>query len=158
MSEHRLARTQFVPRPLEEVFAFYSDARNLARITPAWLGFSIRGSSDGDAQPDAAIRMREGVRIHYRVRPLGLPQRWTSEITAWEPPHRFVDEQRTGPYRRWRHIHEFRPAPGGTQISDVVEYALPFGPLGDIAHSLLVKRQLKAIFDYRERVVASIFG
>lgn len=156
MSEHRLERTQFVPRAIDEVFAFYADARNLARITPPWLAFSVRGSSDGDAS--SPIRMREGLLIHYRVRPLLIPQRWTSEITTWEPPHRFVDEQRSGPYRRWHHVHEFRAVDGGTDIRDVVDYALPFGVLGDLAHGILVKRQLNAIFDHRERVVAGMFG
>lgn len=156
MSAHRLHRRQTVPKPIDEVFAFYADAHNLARITPSWLGFALRGSSDGDAS--VPIRMREGLRIHYTVRPLGIPQPWTSEITVWDPPHRFVDEQRRGPYRRWHHMHEFRETDGGTEIRDVVDYALPLGPLGDLAHAILVERQLKAIFDHRERVVADLFG
>lgn len=156
MSDHRIQRSQVVRRPIDEVFAFYADARNLARITPPWLGFAIRGSSDGGSVDD--IRMRQGLEIHYRVRPLGIPQPWTSEITVWDPPHRFVDEQRRGPYRRWHHLHDFREVEDGTEITDVVEYALPFGILGDVAHHLLVRRQLKAIFDHRERVVGQLLA
>lgn len=153
---YRLERRQRVPRPIEEVFAFFADPRNLARITPPWLGFRIIGSSDGDET--APIHMRTGLRIHYRVRPLGIPQRWTSEITVWDPPHRFVDEQRRGPYRRWHHQHRFVEIEGGTAIDDVVEYELPLGPLGALAHALLVERQLKAIFAYREHTIRARFG
>ena len=82
-----------------------------------------------------ALSMRRGLRIHYRIRPLGVPQRWTSEITEYDPPYRFVDEQVRGPYRRWRHIHEFRPVGDATEIVDVVEYEMPFGWLGRLAHA-----------------------
>jgi ligand-binding SRPBCC domain-containing protein len=92
------------------------------------------------------------------VRPLGFPQRWTSEITEWDPPAKFVDEQRKGPYRSWHHEHTFRAVDGGTEIRDRVEYALPFGPLGRIAHAALVRRQLEAIFDHREEVVHELLG
>ncbi len=153
--EYRLERRLLVPRPLEAVFPFFADARNLARITPPGLGFEIIGSSDGDET--VPIRMRTGLRIHYRIRPLGVPQRWTSEITVWEPPHRFVDEQVRGPYRRWVHEHTFRETHGGTEIADRVEYEMPFGPLGRLAHALLVKRQLEEIFAFRERVTRQTF-
>jgi ligand-binding SRPBCC domain-containing protein len=150
-----LERTQFVLASLERAFAFYAEPRNLAKITPKWLGFRIVGFDDGETD-DA--KMRRGLRIHYRVRPLGFPQRWTSEITEWDPPARFVDEQRKGPYRSWHHEHTFRAVDGGTEIRDRVEYALPFGPLGRIAHAALVRRQLEAIFDHREEVVHELFG
>lgn len=156
MTEYRLARSQRVPSPIEEVFPFYADPRNLTVLTPPWLGLTILGSGDGDET--ASIEMRKGLRIHYRVRPLGVPQSWTSEITDWSPPHRFVDEQRRGPYRRWHHVHAFRSLEDGTEIIDVVNYALPFGVLGALAHTLLVKRQLRAIFDYREAKIRARFG
>jgi len=148
-TEFNVERTQRVPRSLDEVFAFFAAPGNLARITPSWLGFQI-------VTPD--VEMRQGLTIEYRIRPLGLPQRWVSEITLWDPPRRFVDEQRRGPYRRWRHLHEFRAVEGGTEIRDRVTYELPLGPLGRVAHALFVRRQLEAIFAYRERVVRGLFG
>ncbi|NIP83831.1 MAG: CDP-paratose 2-epimerase, partial [Gemmatimonadetes bacterium] len=128
--EYTLHRVQRVPAPLDETFDFFSRPENLARITPPWLGFRMV-SDDVD--------MREGLRIEYRVRPLGLPWRWVSEITVWDPPRRFVDEQVTGPYARWRHEHRFGITGGGTEVTDTVTYALPFGPIGRLAHALLVR-------------------
>ena len=144
-----IERRQVVPMPLAETFAFYAEPRNLARITPRWLHFRmVCGES---------LTMRKGLRIHYRIRPFGIPQRWTSEITEFDPPHRFVDEQIEGPYRSWRHVHEFREVAGGTEIFDRVAYELPLGPLGRIAHALVVRRQLQSIFGYRERTIARLF-
>lgn len=139
--EYTLHRVQRVPAPLHETFDFFSRPGNLGRITPPWLAFTMV-SDDAD--------MRAGLRIDYRIRPLGFPQKWVSEITAYEPPHRFVDEQRAGPYARWHHEHRFRAVEGGTEVEDTVTYALPFGPLGRLAHFLFVRRQLEAIFRYRE--------
>lgn len=164
---HVLERRQRVDRPLAEVFAFYADPRNLARITPSWLDFRIvgypgakpeRAAAAGAGEETGPPPMRTGLRIEYRVRPLGFPQRWVSEITVWEPPRRFVDEQRAGPYRRWRHEHGFVAVEGGTEITDRVEYELPFGPLGRLVERVLVARQLRAIFDHRTRVVEDILG
>lgn len=145
MSTFQLVRSQVIPLPLERVFPFFAEPRNLARITPPGLGFRI--------MTPGPLVMATGLRIEYRVSPLGVPQRWVSEITLWDPPHRFVDEQRVGPYRRWHHLHEFLPAPGGTEVRDVVTYALPFGILGALAHRIFVRRQLEAIFAHRARVV-----
>ncbi len=150
MSAHQLIRHQVVPRPLAEVFPFFAEPGNLARITPEWLGFTI-------VSPGPLV-MAPGLRIEYRVHPWGVPQRWVSEITTWEPPHRFVDEQRAGPYRSWHHLHEFREVAGGTELRDVVTYSLPFGALGAVAHRLVVRRQLEAIFEHRRRVVAEMWG
>lgn len=148
-TQYLLERVQVVPRSLSDVFAFYADPDNLARITPPWLGFRI-------LTPKTA--MRAGLQIEYRIHPLGVPQRWVSEITVWEPPRRFVDEQRRGPYRRWHHLHEFRATAGGTEIRDRVTYELPLGPLGRLAHGLVVRRQLESIFAFRERAVRDLFG
>jgi ligand-binding SRPBCC domain-containing protein len=148
-TQYRLERVQTVPRPPDDVFAFYADPGNLSALTPTWLGFTI-------LTPD--VEMQEGLRIDYRVRPLGVPQRWTSVITVWDPPHRFVDEQVRGPYSRWHHLHEFRAVGAGTEIRDTVEYRLPFGLLGRTAHWALVRHQLRAIFDYRERRIRELFG
>ena len=145
-----LERQQVVQQPLDEVFAFYAEPRNLARITPKWLHFRMLCAD--------AVGMRRGLRIHYRIRPLGIPQRWISEITVWEPPHRFVDEQVKGPYRSWHHLHEFAEVAGGTEIRDRVSYDLPLGPLGRLAHAVLVRRQLETIFDHREQVIRECFA
>ena len=164
---HLIERTQWVSSPLDETFRFYADPRNLGRITPPWLAFSLeradyrsvataKARNASDVQDD--IAMAEGLRLHYRIRPLLVAQRWTSEITVWDPPHRFVDEQVRGPYRRWHHEHCFRAVDDGTEIMDRVEYELPLGPLGRLAHMLLVKRQLASIFEYRERTITKLFG
>jgi ligand-binding SRPBCC domain-containing protein len=148
---HILERTQVVPLPIERTFDFFDDPHNLARITPAWLAFEVLG--------EGAIPMREGLEIDYKIRPLLFPQRWTSRITRYHPPVAFVDEQVRGPYAFWRHQHAFRPVgEDATEVTDRVEYALPFGVLGRIAHALFVRRQLEAIFRYRERAVRQILG
>ena len=102
------------------------------------------------------IEMRPGALIEYRLRLHGLPIRWRTTIAVWDPPHRFVDVQLSGPYRIWHHTHDFVPvggAGGGTIMRDTVRYALPFGPLGALAHRLLVKRDLERIFDFRREAV-----
>ncbi len=147
---YRLERRQRVPRPIDEVFPFYADPRNLARLTPPWLEFRLVSAGE--------LAIRPGLRIDYSIRALGVRRRWTSEITVWQPPVRFVDEQVRGPYRSWHHLHEFWQIRTGTEIRDVVTYRLPFGLLGRLAHALLVRRRLEEIFAYRERVVAELFG
>ena len=142
---HRLERSQFLRRDLSAVFPFFAEPSNLARITPPWLGFEI--------VTEGPLVMQQGLTIDYRVRPLLFPQRWTSRITVWDPPHRFVDEQVRGPYRSWHHLHEFREVDGGVEIVDRVTYELPFGALGRMVHALLVRRQLQSIFDYRRDAV-----
>lgn len=146
MQIHRLERIQLIQRPLSEVFAFFSDAGNLQAITPSFLGFRIL--------TPLPIEMRAGARIDYALSLAGIPLRWQTRITEWEPEARFVDEQERGPYTLWRHLHEFESLGDATRIRDVVDYALPFGLLGALAHALWVRRTLDAIFDYRERAVA----
>ena len=146
----RLVRVQWVPRPVDEVFPFFAEPRNLAVITPPWLGFRV--VSDGD------LSMRTGLRIEYRVSPLGFPQRWVSEISRWDPPHAFVDEQRVGPYRRWHPLHRFEPRDGGTELVDEIDYEVPMGPLGRLIEPVLVAPRLRRIFDYRARVIGDRFG
>lgn len=144
---HTLERRQRIERPIEEVFAFYGDARNLERITPPWLGFEV-------TTPDP-IEMGAGTLIEYRLRLHRVPVRWRTRIEAWEPPRRFVDAQVKGPYSLWEHTHAFETdGPGATLIEDRVRYAIPFGPLGDLADRLLVRRDLRQIFDYRRDAVA----
>jgi hypothetical protein len=145
-----LEREQLVPQPPEVVFPFFEDAGNLERITPPALRFRIL--------TPLPIAMRAGALIDYRLRLFGLPFRWRTRIELFEPPHRFVDLQLRGPYRLWRHLHEFEAAPGGTRMRDRVEYALPLGPAGALAHALVVRRTLAHIFDHRRAVIEETFG
>ena len=152
MGIHVLTRTQIVPASVEECWAFFSDPRNLAKITPPELDFTVL-----TALPE---RVYPGMMIEYRVRPLfGIPVRWVTEITHVEAEKFFVDEQRIGPYRIWHHEHHFKPLGDGiTEVNDKVTYVLPFGPLGDLAHPFLVRPQLEKIFAFREQALRKIFG
>lgn len=144
---HVLERRQRVELPIADAFAFYGDAHNLERITPPWLGFEVT--------TPAPIEMGVGTLIEYRLRLHRVPVRWRTWITAWEPPHRFVDTQIRGPYSLWEHTHSFEEnGPGATTIVDRVRYSLPLGPLGELADRVLVQRDLRQIFDYRRDAVA----
>jgi len=145
-----LRHEQWIPRPLDEVLEFFSNARNLGELTPPWLGFRIL--------TPGPIRMNVGTVIRYRLSWHGLPVRWTTMIRRWDPPSRFIDVQLHGPYRLWHHTHRFNARNGGTQMTDIVRYRLPFGLAGRIAHTLKVRRDLEAIFDYRHRRVQELFG
>ena len=135
-------------RPRDEVFPFFADARNLEYLTPPWLRFTML--------TPWPVEMRQGALIDYRLRVRGVPLRWRSEITAWEPPYRFVDEQRRGPYRLWIHEHGFEETrEGRTLAHDAVRYAVPGGWLVD---RLLVRRDLERIFEYRRAVLRDLFG
>ena len=147
---HVLERSQIVASPLERTFAFFAETGNLERITPPWLRFRIL--------TPRPIAMREGLLIEYRLSLHGLPLRWRTSIVRWEPGSAFVDVQLRGPYAFWEHTHTFEPVPGGTQIRDRVRYRLPLGPLGELAHRLLVARELERIFDYRRDSVARELG
>ncbi len=149
MSVHHLSSEQTVARRRSEVFAFFSRPENLARITPVDMRFEM-------VSRDRA--MRPGLRLAYRLRPLlGIPAAWVSRITRYDPPESFVDAQERGPYARWEHTHTFRDervgAVMGTRITDAVAYELPFGPLGDLVNTLIVRRRLAAIFAYRRRAI-----
>lgn len=147
---HVLEREQLVRRPKDEVFAFFADPSNLERITPPSLRFAI--------VTPGPIPMRAGTVIDYRLRLLGVPFAWRTLIESYEPGRSFVDVQVRRPYRLWRHLHEIEERPAGTLVKDRVEYALPLGPLGRIAHGLFVRRQLDRIFDFRSVAIAEIFG
>jgi ligand-binding SRPBCC domain-containing protein len=147
MREYELIREQTIDADLDVVFAFFADARNLEELTPPWLNFEI-------ITPDP-IDMAVGTRIDYRLRVHGIPVRWQSEITAWEPMRRFVDEQRRGPYQQWIHLHEFEEVDGGTRVRDHVRYAVPGGAL---VHRLFVARDLEKIWDYRARKLNQLFA
>ena len=143
---HLLTRTLYLPLPRPEVFRFFADAENLGRITPDELDFRITRVPD---------RMAEGATIEYRLALFGVPFGWRTEISYWEPPHVFVDEQRRGPYKTWHHTHTFTEEGNGTRIDDAVRYALPLWPLGEVALPL-VRAQLNRIFDYRQQATRRI--
>lgn len=142
-----LDAVQRLPRSLDEVFAFFADARNLEKITPPWLHFQI-------LTPDP-IEMKEGALIDYRLRLHGMPLRWRTAIRGWTPPTGFVDEQVRGPYLLWRHEHAFKPCPGGVEMTDRVLYRVPGGwPV----QKWFVAPQLRAIFGYRRTAIEKLLG
>jgi len=146
---HTLRREQRLPRPIDEVFAFFGDARNLEAITPPLLRFRV-------LTPDP-IAMGPGALIRYRLRVRGLPVGWLTAIREWDPPHRFVDQQLRGPYALWHHTHSFEPdGEDATIMRDEVRYALPFGILGELARRLFVGRDVEAIFDFRAKRILEL--
>lgn len=158
MPDHILESRLWLPRPRPEVFAFFAAPENLAVITPRWLGFTLL--------TPLPLQLEAGTVIDYRIRWLGLPLRWRSMIREYDPPYRFVDVQLWGPYTRWEHRHLFLEGtrdgegegPLGTWVEDRVVYQLPLGPLGRMAHRLLVRRQIEAIFAYRRERLLERFG
>jgi hypothetical protein len=145
---HTLKRVQVLPGTLREVFAFFERPENLARITPPWLAFRMH-----TVPP---LSLRRGAVIDYTIRWMGIPVRWRTLITDYDPPNMFVDTQIQGPYSLWEHTHQFRPCAGGVEMTDIVRYQLPLGLVGSVAHALIVGRQLEAIFDFRANVIPAI--
>ena len=146
----RLTMSQWLNKPREELFTFFSDAYNLEKITPGLLSFKV--------VTPAPIHMQPGTLIDYKLRVRGIPIRWRTLIATWDPPGRFTDEQLKGPYKRWHHTHTFTEEDGGTRCKDVVEYAPPGGPLAPLINSLLVQRDVESIFAHRATVLAEMFG
>jgi ligand-binding SRPBCC domain-containing protein len=144
---HLLERSQRVELPVERAFAFYGDSHNLEPLTPPWLHFQVR--------TPMPIEMGAGTLLDYTLKLHGFPIRWQTRIETWDAPHGFVDVQAKGPYSLWEHTHAFEPdGENATIIRDRVRYAIPFGPLGTLAHHLFVRRDLERIFDYRRDAVA----
>ena len=146
MREYVLERTQVVPAAPHVAFVFVADARNLDRITPPWLRFTML---------EGSAALERGARLDYRIRLFGIPIRWQTEIVEWSPPEVFTGVQLGGPFKLWEHTYRLTPAGEGTQIYDRVRYGLAFGPLGAAARHLLVRGWLDEIFDYRERALAA---
>jgi ligand-binding SRPBCC domain-containing protein len=146
-----LTTSLWLPRPRAEVFAFFSDARNLERITPGFLTFRVL--------TPAPIAMRAGALIDYRLTLRGLPLSWKTEITEWDPPRRFVDVQRRGPYAEWVHTHTFEDEGDGTLVRDHVRYRLP-GPafVSPLVNALLVAPDTRRIFEYRHTALERQFA
>jgi ligand-binding SRPBCC domain-containing protein len=147
MKLFRLQAELWLPRPREEVFAFFSDAQNLEAITPPWLQFQVL--------TPAPAAMHPGARIDYRIRVHGLPLRWRTEIREWNPPFGFVDVQLRGPYHHWEHTHTFQERDGGTLCLDQVEY-WPKG--GALIGWLFVQREVRRIFAYRQERLRAIIA
>ena len=145
----RLERSQRIAASRSRVFAFFGDPSNLARLTPAGLRFRIHG--------DVPATLEAGSRLEYRIRWLFLRLPWVTRITRWVPESEFEDVQERGPYRSWIHTHSFAEEGGDVIMGDRVEYSLPLGPLGRLAHRLVVRRQLEEIFDFRARAIEEIF-
>ncbi len=148
MSEQLLVREQRVALPIEQTFEIYADAFNLELITPPFLRFRV-------VSP-APVLMGVGTLIEYRLRLHGIPVRWLTRIEEWDPPHRFVDRQVSGPYALWRHSHEFEADGDATVIRDRVRYEIGFGPLGSLALRLLVRRDVGGIFDHRRAAISEL--
>lgn len=148
MAEFTLDRTQEIALPIDHVFDFFSNAANLERITPPEINFNILTK--------LPIDIRKGTLIDYEISLFRIPVKWRTEITEWNPPHSFIDQQIRGPYRQWIHRHTFTELENGiTKMDDTVRYRLPLEPLGDLAH-FLVRTELEAIFDYRAEAIARI--
>ncbi len=145
-----LEREQRIAATRRDVFDFFSDPANLARLTPGGLNFRILGAR--------TVRLETGSRLEYRIRWTVLRLRWVTRITRWVPHSEFEDVQEEGPYRTWIHTHRFDDEGDHVVMRDRVEYDLPFGPLGRLAHRLLVRRQLQMIFDFRRRAIEEVFA
>jgi ligand-binding SRPBCC domain-containing protein len=149
MRIHTLEREQELPGTPAEVFGLFADARNLEAITPPLLRFEVITPGE--------VTMRVGTLIAYRLHLHGVPISWLTSIQDWDPPHRFIDQQVSGPFALWHHTHELFPSgTDGTLMRDTVRYAIGYGPLGELAHRVLVRRDLETIFDFRARKVEEL--
>jgi ligand-binding SRPBCC domain-containing protein len=148
MRTYLLEREQWLPRPIEEVFHFFSRPENLQVITPPWLDFRM---------VETPQVLQAGSLIRYRLRWRGLPIRWTTEISEWNPPNRFVDREVSGPFAMWNHEHWFVERDCGTTMRDRVTYALPLGVVGRVAQRMFVGRDLDALFDFRAETMRRLF-
>jgi hypothetical protein len=148
MRLYYLEREQWLPRPIEEIFSFFSRPENLQVITPPWLDFRM---------VEAPEELEAGSLIRYRLRWRRWPIRWTTEINLWNPPRRFIDRQLSGPYALWNHDHSFVAHEGGTLMRDYVTYAAPFGSMSRWISTLLVKPDVERIFDFRAAVMRKMF-
>jgi ligand-binding SRPBCC domain-containing protein len=147
MKPFTLQTELWLPRPRNEVFPFFAEARNLETITPPWLHFAVL--------TPGPIALRAGALIDYRIRVHGIPLRWRTQIAEWDPPHRFVDRQQRGPYRLWHHTHTFEDQDGGTRCTDLVRYR-PRG--GALVNWLFVRRDVERIFRYRQQRLEELFN
>ncbi len=152
MKVYELRRTQLIKAPLDEIWAFFSSPNNLSALTPAYMKFTITSKQ-------LPVETYPGQIITYKIAPIaGVPLFWMTEITHVDRNKLFVDEQRIGPYKIWHHEHHFVQQPDGVLMTDIVHYALPVYFLGQLAHKMFLKKQLKDIFDYRSQKIDEHFG
>ena len=152
MAFYQFRQEQLIPASIDEVWDFISSPANLKEITPDYMGFDITSG-------DLPEKMYEGMIISYKVAPvLGIKTTWVTEITHIRDKEYFVDEQRVGPYALWHHQHFIEPQNEGVLMKDIVSYAPPFGILGAIANTLMIRKKLKEIFDYRTIAIERKFG
>ncbi len=151
MKIYKIERTTFLKANMAYVWDFFSSPENLNKLTPPEVSFQILSDS-------AQKKMYAGMIINYKIKPFPIVGfRWTTEITHCEEGKYFVDEQRFGPYSFWHHQHIFAEKGNGIEMTDIVHYGLPFGPLGTMANGIFVRKKLEGIFDYREKMVTEIF-
>ena len=152
MAIQRITDELLIPIPLEQAWDFFTNPRNLAKLTPKEMKFRHVFEPDAD-------RVYKGMYLVYKVSPIGgIPLTWVTEITEVLPKQRFVDDQIKGPFARWHHIHEFEARGDKTLIRDILYYQMPFGFLGSIAHFLFAKKQVGQIFSFRKDRMEEIFG
>jgi hypothetical protein len=149
MKLYSLDSVQFINKPIEDVFKFFSNPDNLSVITPPKLGFKILTPTP--------INMSTGCLIDYKIYLMGIPIHWRTLITDFEPPHMFVDQQIKGPYTMWHHTHTFQKVDGGVEIKDRVVYSIPFSILGRLLNFLWIRKDLENIFNYRKKVIDELF-
>lgn len=153
MKTYLLKTQQAIPISLADAWDFFSSPQNLAEITPKEMGFVVTSNYNGDT------KMYPGMIITYKISPVfGIKLNWMTEITHVKDGEYFVDEQRFGPYALWHHQHHFKAIPGGVLMTDILNYAIPYGIIGRLANSVLVDKQVKKIFSYREEAIRGIFG
>jgi ligand-binding SRPBCC domain-containing protein len=139
-------KRQYIDRPIAEVFAFFAEAKNLEKITPAFLNFKIISVSTENIE--------QGTLIEYSLKVHGVPIKWKTQIESWRPPYEFVDNQLSGPYALWQHTHSFMTLGSGTLITDRVRYRLPLGYLGWLTSAWVVQKDIETIFAFRSRMIA----
>lgn len=142
--------THWIAAPLDDVFAFFSSASNLEKLTPPWLHFKITGQSTPQIQ--------KGTLIDYKLRIHGIPCRWRTLIEEWNPKTCFIDTQLKGPYRIWHHTHSFKEENGGVLMTDTIKYEVPFGALGNLIAGNYVSKDIHKIFNYRKEIINQIFA
>jgi len=147
---YNINREQIVDANLEEVFGFFEKPENLQIITPDWMKFDI-------ITPHP-LEMKEHAEFDYKISLMFIPLKWKTEITNYDPPYKFVDEQKKGPYKLWIHTHTFEAVGNKTKITDNVDYDLFGGPFKILVHSLYIRKNLESIFNYRSRKINQLFN
>lgn len=151
MKLYQIKTKQKLPISVDKAWEFLSNPKNLKEITPKHMNFRILSGADRT--------IFAGQIIQYKVTPmLGISTKWVTEITHVKDKEYFVDEQRFGPYALWHHKHFIKKIDGGVEMEDVIDYKIPFGIIGQIAHPIIVKNKLKQIFKYRENKLKELFG